>query len=370
MSEEKNPMQQPSEHIHHKSSPKVMGARKKIMWTVVTIVIAALSVWAVTSQAKDFSLEGFGAFLLGVNPIWIAAGLICMMGYILFEAVALRSICARFGYKPTRANSFYYSASDLYISAITPSATGGQPAAAYFMMKDGIPGVVSAVTLLLNLTMYTFSIVAIGIVNFILRPDIFLKFDTTAQLLIIVGYVVQFVLACFFLLLLYKDKLLYRICRAGLFILGKLHLVRRIERKQAKLRKTMQEYGECATMLKGHGGLLIKTLGLNLLQRLSQIAITLFAFLATGLGGGWSNAVDIWAIQGYTIMGATCVPVPGAMGVTDYMLLDGFGKIVGEQNAVNLELLSRTMSFYLCILICGIAFLTKCCLRKPRRIGQ
>ncbi|MBQ7302303.1 MAG: flippase-like domain-containing protein [Clostridia bacterium] len=370
MSEEKIPMEQPSEHIQHKSSPKVMGARKKIMWTLVTIVIAALSVWAVTSQAKDFSIDSFGAFLSGVNPVWIIAGLLCMLGHILFEAAALRSICANFGYKPTRTNSFFYSASDLYISAITPSATGGQPAAAYFMMKDGIPGVVSAVTLLLNLTMYTFSTIAIGIVNFILRPDIFLRFDTTAQVLIIVGYIVQFVLACFFLMLLYMDKLLYRICRTGLFILGKLHLVRRVERKQAKLRKTMQEYGECAAMLKGRGGLLVKTFVYNFLQRLSQIAVALFAFLATGLGGGWSNAVDIWAIQGYTIMGATCVPVPGAMGVTDYLLLNGFGEIVGEQNAVNLELLSRTMSFYLCILICGIAFLIKCCLRKPRRIGR
>ncbi len=368
MSEEKMPTQQAAEDIPHKRSPKVMGARKKIVWTLVTIVIAALSIWAVTSQAKDFSFERFGGFLTEANPFWIVAGLACMLGFILFEAVALRTICANFGHKPTRTNSFFYSASDIYISAITPSATGGQPAAAYFMMKDGIPSVVSAVTLLLNLTMYTFSIIVIGIVNFILRPEIFFSFDTTAQILIIVGYVVQFVLACFFLLLLYKDALLYNICRACLFVLGKLRLVRRVERKQAKLRKTMQEYAACASMLKGHGWLIFKTFIFNLLQRLSQIAVTLCAFMATG--GCWNRAVDIWAIQGYTIMGANVIPVPGAMGVTDYLLLNGFGEIVGAENAVNLELLSRTMSFYLCVLICGIAFLTKCCMRKTRRLGQ
>ena len=369
MSEEKIPTQQAAEEIEHKTPPKVMGTRKKIVWTLVTIVIAALSVWAVTSQAKDFSFESFGSFISGANPFWIAAGLACMLGFILFEAVALRAICANFGHKPTRMNSFFYSASDIYISAITPSATGGQPASAFFMMKDGIPGVVSAVTLLLNLTMYTFSIIAIGIVNFILRPEIFLSFDTTAQVLIIIGYILQFLLACFFLLLLYKETLLYNICRGCLFVLGKLRLVRHVERKQEKLCKTMREYSACASMLRGRGWLLAKTFFFNLLQRLSQITVTLCAFMATG--GCLSRAGDIWAIQGYTIMGANVIPVPGAMGITDYLLLDGFTSILGDgQKAVNLELLCRTMSFYLCIFICGVAFLTKCCMRKTRRLGR
>lgn len=53
-------------------------------------------------------------------------------------------------------------------------------------------------------------------------------------------------------------------------------------------------------------------------------------------------------------MGAYSIPIPGAMGVTDYLMLNGFLRLMPMEQAVNLELLSRGVSFYFCILSCGI----------------
>ena len=64
-----------------------------------------------------------------------------------------------FGYKRKFRKALVYSTSDIYFSAITPSATGGQPASAYFMMNDKIPGAVTTIVLLVNLTLYTTSII-------------------------------------------------------------------------------------------------------------------------------------------------------------------------------------------------------------------
>ena len=80
-----------------------------------------------------------------------------------------------------------YSSSDIYFSAITPSATGGQPASAYFMMKDKVPGAVTTIILLVNLTLYTVSIIVIGVLCFILRPTMVVHFSIVSKIMIFIG---------------------------------------------------------------------------------------------------------------------------------------------------------------------------------------
>jgi uncharacterized membrane protein YbhN (UPF0104 family) len=96
----------------------------------------------------------------------------------------------------------------------------------------------------------------------------------------------------------------------------------------------------------------------NFLQRLSQLAVSMFVFIAT-TGHSFWEATDVLFIQGYTVLGSSCIPIPGAIGISDYLMLDGFSSIMSEAEAVNLELLSRSLSFYLCVFICGISVLIR-----------
>ena len=73
-----------------------------------------------------------------------------------------------------------------------------------------------------------------------------------------------------------------------------------------------------------------------------------------------------WATQGFAVLGSNCIPIPGAMGVSDYLMLEGFGMMMPSAEAANLELLSRGLSFYLCITVCGISVLLGYLLQKRR----
>ena len=66
------------------------------------------------------------------------------------------------------------------------------------------------------------------------------------------------------------------------------------------------------------------------------------------------NSLDIFAIQSYTILGAAYVPIPGGMGISDYLMFDGFDGMMGEQMALNVELISRGITFYVCVTASGI----------------
>ncbi len=331
--------------------------KNKLFWNLIFIAIAVITVYAVISQSSGFSGSGFWTYLRSANPFYLALSILCMMIFIGAEAMALVILCRTFGQKGKWRNSISYAASDIYFSAITPSATGGQPACALLMVKDGISVAVTTVALVINLVMYTFAILALGIFTFVAHYGLYAWFNTPSKVLIIVGFVMQCGLAAFLLLLLLHGKLLYWICDGVLKLLTKLHLVRKPDKKREKLRTMMQEYQTSAQAMKGHMGAMIAVFFLNLLQRAAQISVTFFSSLATG--STFSQAWDNWGLQSYTVIGSNTMPVPGAMGISDYILLNGFSHSMSEQNAVNLELLSRSISFYSCVFICGIILIIR-----------
>ena len=341
----------------------------KLLWTVIFIVIAGLSIWMVTLQNRSFSLREFGEFIVSSFNLWLGASIVSMILFIILEGASVTLICRAFGYKKNLGHGYIYSASNIYFSAITPSATGGQPASAFFMMRDGIPGPVVTVALLLNLIMYTFAILIMGIAAFIINPSVFFHFTLFSKSLIVLGFLVQLILALFFILLLKRKSLLHGICDVTLRFLGKLHILRNVQSKREKLRISIDTYNGYVSSLAGKRDTLVKVLVTNVLQRFMLVAVTLFAFLAGG--GSISDAKDIWVTESMVRLGSHSVPVPGAMGVADYLLLDGFDNMMSESSAVHLELLSRSISFYFCVLLCGVSVLVRLItdgIRKRRKI--
>ncbi|MGI6013078.1 MAG: lysylphosphatidylglycerol synthase transmembrane domain-containing protein [Oscillospiraceae bacterium] len=336
----------------------------KFIWTILSLLIAAASIWAVASQAKDVSFPTIISHLADAANPWLYAAVGGMLGFIFFEAVALRSISRAFHSPCTLRRSILYSSADIYFSAITPSATGGQPACAFLMMRDGISGVVTTLALLLNLAMYSLSILAIGLLCFTIKPGIFLYFGTTAKILIVLGFTVQIGLALSLLLLIKNEFLLARVCTWVLHLLAKLHLLRNVETKEEHLLASMERYRQSVSILAGQRKLLFQVFLWNFLQRASQISVTMFVYLA--MGGNVHRAFDLWAMQSYVVLGSNCVPIPGAMGVADYLMLDSFRTILDAQQAIRLELLSRSLSFYCCILICGMSVLFHYLIQKKK----
>lgn len=341
------------------------GRAKRVLWSLLFLVIAVLSVWAVTSQARGFSPKHFLEYLNRINPWWLGAAFAAMLAYIVFDALMVGSLLKGFGYPRSFPKCMSYAAADLYFSAITPSATGGQPMEAFFMVKDKVPAVISTVVMLTYLLLYTLSIVIIGLACLILVPSSFLAFGTVSRIFIIVGAVIQVSLALLYATLLWNKGLLRRILDWGLRLLAKLHLIRNLEKREARLQETMEQYAQATAMLKGRRKLLLKTLLLNLAHRASQILVTVFCFLAGG--GKLALAPKMFAMQSNVVIGAYCIPIPGSMGVTDLLMMDGFTSLMNEQTSANLELLSRAVSFYICILLCGLIVLVKYALLRLRK---
>lgn len=342
------------------------SVKNNLLWILLLAAISAITVKVVTSCSKGFSWHRFEHFLDGADPMWIVLAALCAFGFVYFEGLGLQCTCRFFGHPFSAGKGILFSATDIFFSAITPSATGGQPAALIFMMRYGTPAAVSAIALLLNLVMYTVSILLISAVCCVVYPGILLRMSIAPKIFIAFGVVVQVIFIFIFIMCIFNDALILSVCRWGLRLLCKLRIVKDYDEQYKKLLDMIKQYKECGVLLRKETGLLIKVFLCNMAQRLSVILVSVCVFLA--VGGAPAEAFKAFSVQTFAVLGSNAVPVPGAVGVADYILLSGFGQLV--RDPVSIELLSRGISFYATILCCGVLMLAVLITRKIKNGGK
>ena len=342
-----------------------MDSKKKIFWSIFSVVLAGLTIWAVLSQSKGISVKEIFESAAHGNKIWLSCAIVSVLLYIWLEGVAICSILKGVGYRRSPIRGLLYSTSDIYFSAITPSATGGQPASAYFMVADGIPMGIATATLVLNLMMYTISVVILGIISICINYRLFFEFRPISKFLIVAGFIILTVISALWLSVLRRGDKVFAVIRRFLAFLHGKKLVRRYDSKLKKLDKTETEYMECSNLVAGKTGVMVKAFIWNFLQRALQIAVPAFVYLT--MGGEGAKAVYIFASQCLITIGFNCVPVPGAMGVADFLMVDGFTSLIGRDEAFRVEMMSRGMSFYICVALSGIITLVGYIILKRRK---
>lgn len=323
--------------------------KKQIIWAFISLLLALMSIWAVLGQSKEMSFQDLGAALLACKPGWLLLAILCMFGYIAFEGLTIWYLLKHCGYTRRVDQGILYASADIYCAAITPSATGGQPVCAWFMLRDGIPmGFITAI-LALYLIAHTFATLVIGFLTVILNPASFGSLTLLAKFLVILGYLTVTGLAILFVCLLKKAKQIEKIGGRIIDWLTKKGWVKQNKYWKDKLHGVLSDYSSCLSVIRGKGQVFLIAFAFALLQRLSQTIVPSLVYLAQG--GTFRNVSQVFASQIYSAIGSMCMPIPGGMGIADYLLFNGLNAFLDKESALQLELLSRSCSFYLCVAI-------------------
>ena len=322
--------------------------KKKVFWALFTLCLSILTIYSLF-YSGGLSVPELWQKVKEASPVWLIPAALCMLGFIFFEGRSLVLILRTLGYPAKKRRGFLYASADIYFSSITPSATGGQPASAYFMRKDGISGAAITVSLILNLTMYTLAIITLGLFSLIFFPGIFWEFALPCKIMILIGIVMMSLLTVFFILLLKKQAILLKLCNVIVSIMEKFNFKKAAERFRRGIDSTLEKYKECVVTLGDKKGILVKTYLLNLLQRASQILVTVFCYYA--MHGNIPEGLKIFAIQTYVVMGSNFIPIPGAVGISEFLMYFGYAGLMGEEASCSLAILSRGISFYTCSII-------------------
>ena len=346
-----------------------MAIRRKWLWSLLSLLLAVLTVSAVLSQLGEMPLRQLGETVREADDRFLAAAAVCGALYLILEGEALRCILRGAGYERGFAAGLLYSAADIYFSAVTPSATGGQPASALFMHRDRIPAGVVTAALLVNLVMYNLAIVLLGLGAAVAGFRLLYGFSLISKILIGIGFALLTGLTVFFFVLLRKGDAVFGTLRNLVRLLYRWKLIRRPDSVLARLDHAQKDHDLCEELMRGKTSMLLRAFALNFLQRAARIAVPMFTYL--GLGGSVAQARRVFLSQCFVTIGYNCVPVPGGMGVADYLMVDGFSDLMGFEEAIHLEVLSRSISFYMCVAVSGVIVLAGSLLqRRKRRNGE
>ena len=210
--------------------------KKKVLWALFTFCLSILTIFALFYNS-GLSLSELWYNIKEASPLWLIPAALCMLGFIFFEGRSLVLILRTLGYPAKKRRGFLYASADIYFSSITPSATGGQPASAYFMHKDKIAAEAVTVSLILNLTMYTLAIITLGLISLIFFPGIFLDFSLPCKIMILIGIFAMIMLTIFFIILLKKQSILLKFGNLLVKLMSKLHFKTASERFKNRLDK-------------------------------------------------------------------------------------------------------------------------------------
>ena len=158
--------------------------RKRILSAVFFFAILALTLWYVF---RDENLSKIAEYLADADERYAVLSVGAVIAFILGESVVICYLFHRLGTRPKFSHCCLFSFVGFFYSAITPSASGGQPMQVLYMRRDGIPGAVSTVVLAIVTITYKLVLVVTGLAVMIFRPAAVMRYLDGVDTLVYIG---------------------------------------------------------------------------------------------------------------------------------------------------------------------------------------
>jgi len=306
------------------------------------------------------------AVLRQMKPGYILLGLGLMLVYIGCEALCTKRILKRLGHRCSMLRCMGYSFVGCFVSSITPSASGGQPAQIWCMSRDKIPAAHGALNMMLIAICYQTVTMLYGAGVWIFMPSLRQALSGGFGLLLLYGAGMMILLTAGMLSLMFLPKVTGRVCETVLSVLVQLRVVKNPVAAQEKLESQLTQYAAGAACIRANPGLTLFLLGICFLQLTALFAVPYAVYLAFGLSN--SSAAEVIGTQALLTLAVCNIPLPGAVGPAEGGFLAVFAPIFGAGLVTPAMLAARGISFYAVLLVSGIVSAVLCInLRKKHR---
>lgn len=338
--------------------------KKYILSILFFALLIVLTFWLIF---KDHDILSILPAVMKANPLWLAAGILCMFGYICCEATNIYFLNNTFREKPKFRNCIKYAFVGFYFSSITPSSTGGQPAQVYYMSKDKIQVGASTLSFLIMLASLQCVTLVFGILMLCLKGGFVFANMGGVWVLFLYGSIFYIFMILILAFAIFSESLLKRLAVGTVALLARIHLIKNQYAATKKTLGVITNYTSCAGYIKKNPIVLFKTMGISTCQILFQFSVPYFVYLAFGLNT--YSYLDILALQTILTICVSSLPLPGAVGASEGSFLKMFYVIFGADLVLPAMLVNRGISFYLFLILSAIVtmFMHFRLLRRQRR---
>lgn len=315
-------------------------------------LVAVLALVTFCALFRRHSMEILGETFVKADMRYVLSGVFCMAVFIGCEAANLRLLMRTFNKKVTVGRSVSYALAGFYFSAITPSATGGQPMQLYYMTRDGYGFAQSSFTLLANAAVYQMTVLLYGGAMVLTHLSFVMAQGRVIKWLLVFGILVNGICSCAILLIILNGLLAERAAMAVVRVLSGIGMIRNRKRMERRAEHLIDEYSRGGAYIRKYPMVIARMFLRVLIQLTALFLVPYFAGLALGITASPGTFLTMQAILSLAV---TAVPLPGSVGASEGAFVALYGLVLGAGPAFTVMALGRGISFYGLLVISGAA---------------
>jgi len=325
---------------------------KKILINIIFII--TLFVLTIYFIFKDQSLYEIIDYIQNAKAGYLFTAVGMVLIFVCSESVIIYYLMRSIQYRVKLLSCIRYSFIGFFVSAITPSASGGQPAQMYFMKKDGIDLSISTLVLMVVTIAYKFTLIILGFMMMFTSWNFILDKASSVWGVLLLGIIINIVIVFALLFLIFKQSFAKRLIAIIIIKLGKRGWIKNYPKRVSKVLREIDKYDKGAVYLKTHIHVMLIVLFITVIQRIALFSVTFLVYKAFGLQG--TSAYDIIVLQTFIAIAVDNLPLPGGLGATEWLYKIFFMDIMGLNLVIPSLVLSRGISYY--FIIIGGAIIT------------
>lgn len=329
---------------------KKISIKKTVVYIAVFVALVALTMVALL---KDQDPGRLWEVVKGVSLPFLA-GLIALAGsFVFFEGANIYRILRVLRYRASYFQCVRYAIIGYFFSAITPSASGGQPMQIYAMKKDGIQISHGSITLLIELLCFQLVTCLYGLGSLFMIYFRVFQVDNRVLFLAAIGIAVGVGMSVFLVFAIFSRKISALLVRFLIGVVERLPFLSRERKTRFEIAalEQFEEYGACGCVMKKNGKAFLKVFVTVGLQLGFQFAIAALAYLTLGQSGAFFGTLIM--MQALVFLCTSFVPLPGAVGAAEAVFLTVFASVYASGLAGVAMILTRGVAFYVPVFLCG-----------------
>lgn len=292
-----------------------------------------------------------------VKAVPIILSVLCMVLYWLFETLAQYFVLKSGESKLSFFKVLRVTMVGQLFNCITPSASGGQPAQTYMLVKYGLSVGESACMLLVRFLIYQLVMVVYSVIMLMAKLHYFNSTVTSFSSLALIGFAVNLIVLALLILACFFPEFLLKISKKPLYFLEKIKILKNAEQKYLKIKEEVNKFHQTFKAYKGNLKVSVFPALFSCLQLSVFFMIPYFIIVGLSVDISFVNA---FAAAALIFMISSFVPLPGASGGAEgaFLLLFSTAFMNSGKSIAVAILLWRLLTFYLPI-ICGSFWLLK-----------
>lgn len=334
---------------------------KKTIINILLITLFALATVFIVAKFEDPTV--LSEMWYRIKYGYLLAAMALMVIYWILDGYLLMNIAEVLPSHIDFKDSFIISMSVQFFNAITPFASGGQPAMVYLLNKKGMTYGESTALVVLKSLMWQSSLFAVTVLSLFLNYEFFISNISGFFPLFILGAVTNIAVILFYCMF-FSNSFMTKVMNGLCNLLGKIGFKKRIEKFKENVNKEIFLMGSAMKEIQNHKKSLIRFLLISSVQITAFCSILYFIQLACEPMK--ANFFDMLASQYMVTMITSLIPSPGAAGGAEGIGYVFFKKFFATSSILAVVLLWRFITYYLNLLMGGIF----CLFNKDKPLKQ